>query len=63
MRSNSQVDSHKFPLDRRAPAFETRSPDNQGLDHIMYNLVSGIVGPIVDRQYSPLEVNTDITTF
>jgi hypothetical protein len=25
--------------------------------------VSGIVGPIVDRQHSPLEVNTDITTF
>jgi hypothetical protein len=25
--------------------------------------VSGIVGPIIDRQHSPPEVNTDITTF
>jgi hypothetical protein len=25
--------------------------------------MSGIVGPIIDRQHSPPEVNTDITTF
>jgi hypothetical protein len=31
--------------------------------HITPRYLSGIVGPIVDRQYSPLEVNTDITTF
>jgi hypothetical protein len=30
---------------------------------MLAGLLSGIVGPIVDRQHSPLEVNTDITTF